>query len=84
MTQNKKLDEIVNSYLINCRGIEYGKGGQGNVIVLSILSKENAEPVIIKIYKSGKSVPLCKYLYDNLCIEPENTNDQGKCPYCSE
>ncbi|MFH0948905.1 MAG: hypothetical protein V1802_00275 [Candidatus Aenigmatarchaeota archaeon] len=49
----KQPEELIDSYRLNCRGTD--KDGK------HAFPKEEAEPVIIKVYRNGKTNPLCRY-----------------------
>jgi len=75
MTKTKSLDLLISSHLIACRGINCNNN--------PLLPKENAEPVIVNIYKNGTSSPLCRYYSgrDKKCSVHHNDESQGRCPY---
>ena len=74
----KKLEGLLRTYSIKCNGID--KNG------LLVLDDKMQEKVIVKIYRDGKSMPLCRYLSgdnENRCSAPLNDEDKGFCQYRS-
>lgn len=52
-----------------------------------VFSKGTEEIVIIKIYKDGRTYPLCRYLLDDIKCNPtlvntESVTDKSKLGYC--
>jgi len=85
----EQLNELLNSYQIPCRGVDE-KGNR-------VFSEEQAEPVVVKVYRNGKTEALCRYLTIG-CVVPRcnpkliegiGTNHElgednfSLCPYCS-
>ncbi len=74
-------NEIINSHKVKCFGIT-----RDNKKVL-----KEPEDVIVKIFKSGKTKPLCRYfkLVDNmhicnsLQVKSDDFMDFGDCPFYS-
>jgi len=76
MDKKKKLEGIAGTHLIECRGINSDKK--------PVLSDNKKETVIVKIYKNGHSIPICRYLdgmNDNKCYASSKETDYGFCPY---
>lgn len=87
MAQEKpQLELLLATHEFNCRGADKA----GNLV----LPEDNAEFVIVKVYKDGMTRPLCRYLAWS-CIAPrcnpelkENVSlredDFGVCPYATK
>lgn len=82
------IDEVVNSHCIQCDFVETREG--------HIPDKHNTELVIVKVYRSGKTEPLCKYV-EMGCVVPRCNwaglegigvdfpeDKLGICPYASK
>jgi len=83
MAKEKNLTELINSYQFQCRGTT-NIGGTAKIIGFPALSIENALPVIVKIYRDGKSEAECTCLVEDSCRASYNSNKYGKCPYVTE
>jgi len=74
----KRLEGLLKTYLIKCKGIDENEN--------PVLSDEQKEMVIVKVYRNGHSIPLCRYLSgdnDNHCSASLNKDNKGFCPYRS-
>jgi len=78
MDKKKKLEGIANAIPKKCRG--------NDINDKSVLPRWRKEEIIVKVYRDGHSIPLCKYISgdsDNKCSAPSNTKNHGYCPYRS-
>ncbi len=65
--------ELFKTYKLECLGVDRNN--------YPILPEENPEIIILKIYKSGESVPMCKYYNETLCTITRENHNYGSCPY---
>jgi len=80
------MHTLATALKIDCKGVSLETvetlGENREISVSALKSKEVEEAVIVKVYKDGRSEPLCKYLSEGKCtadsLNPEN---QGYCPY---
>ena len=80
MAKEKNLAELADSYQFPCRGTT-NIAGTTKIIGFPALSIENAVPVIVKIYRDGKSEAECTCLVEDSCRASRNFSKDGKCPY---
>ncbi len=74
-----KHDEIINSHRVECQGVN--RNNRKAFI--------RAENVIVKIYKSGRSEPLCRYfklvsdfhVCNPMNIKSDDIMEFGDCPF---
>lgn len=69
--------EVLETHLIKCKGSNKNNS--------PILPEDQEEQVIVKIYRSGESLPLCRYISgdsQNHCTIG-NIEHSGFCPYRS-
>lgn len=79
-----ELEGLLNSHVVPCRGASRNES--------PVFPAEGAETVIVKVYKNGKTEPLCRYLQLG-CVTPrcnperrsmsEGEDGLGVCPYSS-
>lgn len=68
------MAKCIGSHRIDCRGIDEGDK--------KVLKKSEAEPVIVRIYHDGKSLPLCRYLIGSDCCSASKLEEKNViCPY---
>jgi len=76
------MGTLLEVLVIKCRGRK-NSGVKGNKVDVDALEPKNAEEVILKIYGSGKTEPICRYLrYDECFASKERfKKDRASCPY---
>jgi hypothetical protein len=79
MAEDNDLQGLIGAFQLECRGCNKAGG--------KVLSEENAESVVVKVYKDGSSEPLCRYLKKDAhlykCIAlslDKESQDNGHCP----
>ena len=88
MTGKQPLEILLSSYEFKCLGANKSRK--------PIFLQEQAEPVILKVYKDGKTEPLCRYV-EMGCVAPRcnpklieglsirfTEDDLGICPYATK
>ena len=65
--------ELFKTYELKCLGVNKNN--------YPVLPEENPEIIILKIYKSGESVPICKYYDETRCTTTREDPNYGFCPY---
>jgi len=76
MEEKSQLRGLESSYLIKCRGVSKKE--------IWPLSEEAAEQVIVKVYRDGHTIPVCRYLEgdsDDICSAALDEEDRTFCPY---
>ncbi len=82
-----KLEGLLNSHVIQCRGASRNES--------PVFPEDKSETIVVKVYKNGKTEPLCRYL-ESGCVAPrcnperirigmgaETEDCLGVCPYSS-
>jgi len=77
MAKEKNLAELADSYQFQCRGKAKAAG-------LSVFHRKEAVPVIVKIYKDGKSEAECTSLSGDSCDAACDGENYGKRPYVTK
>jgi len=90
------LDQIAETRQIVCRGVDMHKFRSDSKIepvpTPLIEHRDKMETVIVKIYQSGKTEPLCRYLSNGMCNavywlkgggEEAEMKGRGNCIYVS-
>ena len=76
----KRINEVIATHQLFCNGMAEVKGG----VFLDVLSDDTKKEIIVKVYKNGKTIPLCGYFHDNKCTAPLDHNEYGMCIYNTE
>lgn len=72
------LEGLLKTYSVKCRGIDKNN--------FPVLNDEQKEHIIVKVYRNGKSEPLCRYITgddEDHCSAPRYKGNKGFCPYKS-
>jgi len=57
--EKQKLEGLVKAHLLKCQGVRSADDRS------PVLDKKEAVQVVVKVYKDGKSTPLCNFAYEN-------------------
>lgn len=83
MENKKELEKLLTSHQLNCTA--------RNLDGKPFFTPNNAEPVIIKVYNNGETIPLCRYSFHgvvwrcNPSLKRVETEDElHVCPYYSK
>jgi hypothetical protein len=71
------LTELADSYQFSCRG-------RTNVAGEFALDKEHAVPVVVKIYRDGKSESECTCVVGGSCEASIEEKRYGECPFVTK
>ena len=89
--KDENMDEIAETHKIECWGVER-KNLDSRKISARLLRNGDEESVIVKVFRSGRTIPLCRYLQDGKCNAPywkaggtdeDHRRQEGDCIYVS-